>query len=287
MRRAARGVGLCRRLGLSCATVVVAWCCGCSSTDKSAPKTVKELLEENSTLLYDLASYESVVRNDAVERLKSLGREQGTAVILHLLRDPTLDEERVEIVLARVLASWKDRRAIPYLLQFLDHPDLGASRNASEGLLEFGTDPRIMARLEEMLASEVVRERRIAAGTLVQMRGDEVFEVCAHRFRLEDDHEVRATLLVYVAGNRSSQRKLLLIEALDDPREDIRWLAWRGLQDYEDLPAVDYFPRESPDANKAERKRILRVLYLWQGGASSPLRTGSAGVPPVSGQYER
>ena len=94
-------------MGLSCATVVAAaWCCGCSSTDTPEQKTVKELLEDNSTLLYDLASYESVVRNDAVERLKSLGREQGTAVIIHLLRDPTLDAERVEIVLARVLASW-------------------------------------------------------------------------------------------------------------------------------------------------------------------------------------
>ena len=255
-------------MGLSCATVVVAaWCCGCSSTDTPERKTVKELLEDNSTLLYDLASYESLVRNDAVERLKSLGREQGTAVIIHLLRDPTLDSERVEIVLARVLASWKNRMAIPYLLQFLDHVDAGASRNASEGLLEFGADAQIVGRLQEMLASEVVRERRIAAGTLVQMRGDEITEICSEHFRMGDDHEVRATLLVYIASNKSSARKLILIEALDDPREDIRWLAWRGLQDYKDLPEVKYSPRESPHANKAERERILRVLYLWEGGA--------------------
>lgn len=253
---------------VSCAAVVTAWCCGCSSASaKPEAKTVKELLEENSTLLYDLASYDSAVRDNAVDRLKSLGLEQSTAVILHLLRDPTLDEERVEIVLARVLASWKDRRAIPYLLQFLDHPDLGASRNASEGLLEFGPDPVILARLEEMLASEVVRERRIAAETLVQMSGDEVLGICVGRFRLEDDHEVRATLLVHIALNKSSERKRLLIEALDDPHEDIRWLAWRGLQDYKDLPAVNYSPREPPDANKAERERNRRVLYLWEGGA--------------------
>lgn len=256
-----------RALAVVCAAAVLAFWCGCSSSEGPKRKTVKELLEENSSVLYDLASYDSAVRDDAADRLKKLGKEQGTAVILHLLRDPTLDDERVEIVLARILASWKDRRAIPYLLQFLNHPDQGAVRNASEGLLEFAAEPQIMAALEEMLESDVVRERRIAAETVVQMRGEEVFEICAKHYRSEEDDEVRAMFLVFIATNESPERKRLLIEALDDPRRDIRWLAWRGLQDYSDLPAIDYSPEESPDTNTAKREQNRRILYLWEGGA--------------------
>ena len=240
---------------------------GCASgPDDSAPKTARELLEENSTVLTDLASYQTSVRDDAVERVKQLGREQGTALVLHLLRDPQLDAERVEIVLARILASWKDRRAIPYLLQFLNHPDLGAVRNASEGLLEFGAEPRILGALEEMLASEVVRDRRIAAETLSQMSGGVVFDICARHFKVEEDHEGRAALLMFIVHNKSPQRKLLLIEALDDPYEGIRWLAWRGLQDYKDLPAINYSPHASPGTNLEERDRNRRILFFWEGG---------------------
>ena len=245
--------------------LVTAWC-GCSSASESGPKTVKQLLEENSTVLTDLASYESRVRNDAVARIKQLGREQGTALTLHLLLNPQLEEYRIEIVLARILASWHDRRAIPYLLQFLNHPDSGAVKNALEGLLEFGAEPEIVEALEEMLARDVVRERRTAAETLAKMDDDEVMEICVRRFRLEEDHRVRATLLVAITNSRIPERKRLLIDALDDPYEDIRWLAWGGLQDYEDLPAIDYSPKASPTTDKANREKNRRVLALWEDG---------------------
>ena len=46
---------------------------GCSGPNEQR-ETVAEILEERSTLLSDLASYDSQVRNEAIRRVKRLGR---------------------------------------------------------------------------------------------------------------------------------------------------------------------------------------------------------------------
>ena len=48
MRCAVGGERLGRWARGSCAAVVAAWCCACSSSEKPESKTVKELLEENN-----------------------------------------------------------------------------------------------------------------------------------------------------------------------------------------------------------------------------------------------
>ncbi len=241
---------------------------GCSSTDEPEPKTVKEILEENSTLLVDLASYQSVVRDEAAQRVRQLGREQGTALILHLLTDPTLEDDRVEIVLARILAEWRDPRAVPYLLQFLPHPDRGAQRNAVEGLALFPSDPRVMDALGELVMSEDRREREIAAATLIRLRTPAALDLCARRVRQEPDPKTRANLLIAIVNSDHAQRKRVLVESLDDLDQAIRELAWAGLERYPDLPdEVDYSPSGTPKANdpavRAKRESNLRILRLW------------------------
>jgi len=249
-------------------TVAVALCAlawgltspGCSTPPKEMSPA--EFVDSNSTLIEDLKSYDAKERNRGVATVKKLGKEQGTNLILYILTDPRLDDYRLEVVLARLLADWKDARAVPYLLKTLNIPDDGAVRIASEGLIVFGDDPNVTEALTEKLASPVVRDRRIAAEILCEIRTQQSFELLGASLKGEKDPEVRAQMLVGIIQGRHAKRKEYLVDALSDPDQAMRELAWNALRRYQDLPRVGYNPR----GPAAERNKAIEALHAWLKG---------------------
>ena len=232
----------------------------CASQDEA--RSLAEDLKEDSRLLFQLASYEASERNEGVRRVKSLGQEQGTWLCLYILQEPTIDDYRVEVVLARLLADWKDPRAIGYLLQSLKLPDDGAVRIAAEGLLVFKDNAHVAEALREMLSSSQARERLTAAEILSRFHTAPALEILAGHFRKESEREIRAQILVELLDSKAPQRKAALIDALVDPDAAIREAAWTGLKDYPDLPRVAY----DPEGPLEERARCVADLRLWQQG---------------------
>jgi HEAT repeat protein len=174
--------------------------------------------------------------------------------------DSHLDDYRVEVVLARILADWKDARAIGYLLQSLRFPDDGAVSIAAEGLLVFSDNEHVIDALREMLGDPEPRNRLTAAKILSRARTLKAVEVLAARFKEESDKETRALLLLGIMESRYPHRRQFLIDALVDGDLAIRQLAWQGLQDYPNLPKVAY----DPDGPLEERARDVAELRLWQ-----------------------
>ena len=234
---------------------------GCGARDiEGERRTLAEQLREDSSLLYQLASYDQKERSFGVQRIRGLGREQGTLLVLYLLQEPTIDDERLEVVLARILADWKDTRAVGYLMQSINSGDAGVVRLASEGLLVFQDQPRVLAALSEKLASPVRRERLIAAELLSRMASDELAPKLRHAYRGEEDREIRALLLLGVLDGQSDVRLPTLIDALNDEDLAIRQEAWSELQRYRGLPETAY----DPNAALEVRARSIAKIKVWR-----------------------
>lgn len=240
---------------------------GCSTPENRL--TPAEYVSENSSILRQLRSYVSGEQQEGISRLKKLGRDQGTAVILYILEDPRLDDYRLEVVLARVLADWKQPQAIGYLLQGLVAPDEGAVRIASEGLIAFGDKPQVLSLLEEMLARPTPRDRLTAARVMKDIPGARVTTTFVQRFRGESDPEVRGILLLRLLRGNYSERLAFLVDALADPDVAIRSLVWTELARIPDLPRVD-FAADGPDATRAQHVATLR-LWVKARGARPPV----------------
>ncbi len=233
---------------------------GCAATEEE-PESFSEFLERNSNLLTELGSYQVEVSANAVRRVKGLGRDQGRALVLHLLRDPQLENYRVEVVLARILAEWKDPRAIPYLLQFLRHPDRGAAKNASEGLVVFGGETDVIEAFEEILEGDVVGDRELVADTLGAMKGPRAVELAVRHYPHEPDRNVRGGLFMAAQSASEPQRQRFLVEVLNDDDLSMRDMAWRALQQYRSLPKTDY----RPQADAQSRAAAVAALRRWAG----------------------
>jgi HEAT repeat protein len=229
----------------------------CSTPEEK--KTPAQFINDNSSLLRQLASFVDSEQKEGIARIQRLGREQGSAVILYILGDKALDDYRIEVVLARILADWKDPRAIGYLLESLSVPDKGARSRASEGLLAFGDHPQVIDAMGEMLGRPVVADRLVAAETLKKVPSPRVVEMFLDRWKGETDAEVRAILLVKILSSRHPRRKGFLIDALTDPEMAIRAEAWKAIRKYPDLPGVDF----SPDGALEERARAVAELRIW------------------------
>jgi hypothetical protein len=231
---------------------------GCASEDE---RTLADRLKEDSTLLAQLASHDPAEYNRGIARVKALGKTNGTGLILYLLQDPSIDNYRMEVVLARILADWRDPRAVGFLLQNLGSQDAGAAQIAKEGLLVFDDDPEVMVHVREMLGQEDVRARRVAADFLSRVETAEALAAAAARLRVETDAEVRALLLLGVLEGKGSRAKDgVLIDLLNDPDPAIRHLAWATLRRRPDVPEVSY----APDAALEERVKGVAQLRLWQ-----------------------
>ena len=240
--------------------LAASWAAGCATPDEK--KSPAQFVRENSNLLQQLGSYVDSEQHEGIARIRKLGREQGSAVALYILDDPTFEEYRVEVVLARILADWKHPRAIVYLLQNLTVPDEGAVRIASEGLLAFGDNSQVLSALEEMLARPAERDRRIAADVLKRIPSSKVLEMFLSRWKSETDREVRGAFLVTLVNSRYPKRKELLSDALTDPDRGIRSMAWDALRKYSDLPRIAF----EPDGALEARAKDVAVLRLWAKG---------------------
>jgi len=245
--------------GLCVVATVITLFSSCSTPEQEMSPS--EWIRANSTVLDQLRSYDAVERRQGVSRIKRLGKEQGAALTYFILSDPKLEDYRLEVVLARLLADWKDPRAIPFLLRGLQVPDEGAVRIASEGLLAFGNNPNVVDTLSEMLKAETPRDREIAANILAKIGSSETVDLLGSRIKTELDPEVRAQIVMAVIQGKHHRRKEFLVDALTDADPAIRELAWSALKKYSDLPDVNYSPRSSD----VERARAVGVLRIWVG----------------------
>jgi hypothetical protein len=238
------------------ALLIIPW--GCSTPEEEM--TPSEWISENSTVLDQIRSFDDLERRKGVSRIKQLGKERGLGLCLFVLGDLKLDDYRMEVVLARLVADWRDPRAIPYLLENLQVPDDGAVRIAAEGLEIFGSNPRVIDALAEMLEkSASTRDRLTAASVLTRIGNAETTQLLGERIKDELDQEVRAQLVIGVIGGQHSRRREFLIDALVDRDPAIRRTAWGALKRYRDLPQVEY----EPDADDATRARGVGALRVW------------------------
>jgi len=227
--------------------------------------TVAEWLQENTLILEQLRSYDRKERSEGIHRFLRLGQERGTEVVTFLLNDPALDDYRIELVLARILAEWKDARAIPYLIRNLKSRDTGAVEIAREGLIVFRDEPRILVVVSELLTDPDPTARSVAAGILSEMSSREAVELLAGRLQGEEDREIRAACLMGILGSGHARRTAFLIDALSDPEPEIRGMAWEAIAS-KSPPA-----RFDPEGDPAERAQAVLELRRW--ARADPSRT--------------
>jgi len=230
---------------------------GCRTSEKN--QTAAEWLRENTVILDQLGSYDHRTRQQGINRFLKLGREQGTEVVNYLLADPKLEDYRIEVVLARILAEWKDSRAIPYLMRNLRNRDQGAVDIAKEGLMIFGNEPQILAAVGELLEDPDPKSRAVAAEVLSEMKGHEAVDLLGERLKVEEQSEIRAVCLAGILNARDDRRTEYLVEALADRDPEIRAMAWGAL--VEKRPPVQF----NPDADPASREKAIARLRLWAG----------------------
>ena len=221
--------------------------------------TAAEFIAQNSSLPRQLASYDAGERYEAVARLKR-EKAQGMKLARILLSDRKFENYRAEVVLARFLADSGDTFAIPYLIDFLEHPDEGAVNMAAEGLLAFPNEPHVFDEFSRRVASPRLRDRLVAARMLSQLRAAKAVELCAERYGVESDKEVRGLFLITVSQSRHPQRRGFLVEMLDDEDEALRQQAWWVLSRYTDFPAR---VRYDVTASQAERAATIDYLHRW------------------------
>jgi HEAT repeat protein len=231
--------------------------CG-SATERPTPA---EWVKENTLIISQLASYRGEEQQAGVARFLALGKEQGSEVVLYFLDDPAVArDERVVVILARILSIWKDPRGVSYLLDSLANSrDDGVVRIAEEGLAEYGENVRILNRLEETAAAGGTEARRASVSLLSRMKDPRALEILGSRLRGEPEVEVRAVCLFGILdADPSPGRTDGLIDALTDPDAEIRALAWAALE--RDARAPRGF---DPWAELAARSRAISDLRRW------------------------
>ncbi len=227
---------------------------GCSTAEEKPTST--DWLRENSRVLRDLESFEKSRQQQAVVRLKKLGPDRGAAVVVALLRDSQVGY-RGEVLLARLLADWRDPRGISYLLKYLRHQDQGAVEIAAQGLVAFEGNREVNIALLEMLKSPTDTQRAAAAGVLSETRSAELLDRFLDFYSGEGDKEVRGLLVKALLQSKHPRRDEFLVEVLMDSDQAIREMAWEGLRKRAGIPKVDYDPAAGAD-RRAEAVKSLR-----------------------------
>lgn len=231
---------------------------GCAAPAQK--QTPAKWIKENTRVISQLSSYRSDEQQQGINRFLTLGKEQGSAVVIYFLEDPAVNsEERVVVVLARILAIWKDTRGIPYLLDALvSTQDDGIRRVAEEGLVSYGANRRIGLRLEESIQSSSREVRRAGIAILSKMKSPAALGVLGGKLG-DEDAEVRALcLLGVVESEHSTARTGFIFDALADADAEIREIAWAALRKQEGVPEV-----YDPVANPAARAQGVADLRRW------------------------
>ena len=235
---------------------------GCSSAPEEK-LTPTDWLRENSSVLRDLESFKRGRQQQAVARLKRLGADRGSEVVVALLADSQVDY-RGEVLLARLLAEWRDTRGIRYLLKYLQHQDQGAVVIASQGLLAFKGDRVVTRTLFEMLESPSLNQRIAAAEVLSEMDSEDLMERFSELYRKESEKVVRGILVRTVLQGKHPRRDEFLLEALLDADLAIREMAWGAVKKRARLPEVKY----EPSGDEAARAKAVNSLRRWLAGNS-------------------
>ena len=226
-------------------------------------QTAAEWVSENTTILSQLQSWNPDELHQGIARFLKLGRDRGTEVVNYLLEDSGMQNvynyERIELVLARILAEWKDSRAIRRLLPYMRGRDSGSLSIAKEGLIAFGDDARILEAVKELLDDSDVEVRRNAAEVVSEMKGQEAVDILGEHYRVEENLEVRGACVMGLLNPRSKgERKMeFILDALEDKDLGIRQLAWDAVALKE--PPVPFDPAGEP----AVRKRAVQELRKW------------------------
>ncbi len=232
--------------------------CGCAGAAKEQVSAT-EWLQENSSVLRDLESFEKPRQQSAVARLRGLGRARGRSVAIAVLRDARVDY-RAEVLLGRLLADWRDPESVPVLLKFLRHEDRGAVDIAIEGLASFGHDDYVQRSLTEMARSPDASARMAAAEVMLGNGAQEFFELCARLYSGEEDRRVRGVYVAKFLGSRHPLRDGFLVEALSDKDSAIRESAWSALRGERVASGVDYNPAADPAARARAVARLKQAL---------------------------
>ncbi len=229
---------------------------GCAEIPEEEMTPV-EWIDENTNIFEQLRSFDRDEQQEGINRFLRLGREQGTEVVNYILSDPKLKDYRTEVVLARILAEWKDLRAVQFLLMHLKEARGTMRETAKEGLMVFGEHPQILEAMEELINEPEEDLRRIAAEILTKMQGPQALNLLGKRFQVEEDLEIRGFCLVGILSIHEPGRTEYLINALNDPDLDIRQLAWEALS--RKKPPVSFNPRGDP----LERLQAIKDLRAW------------------------
>jgi hypothetical protein len=249
---------------------------GCKGEEKR--QTPAEWLEENTIILRQLRSYDKRELHEGIDRFLKLGKERGTDVVNYILDDPNLDP-RAELVLARIMAEWKDVRAIPKLLPNLQNQDRGAAEIAKEGLVIFGDNPHILEAMKEMIADPDVETRLDAAEIVSEMKSAAAKTLLIDAFKREQNQDVRGVCFLGVlTGNpRDPRRTSFLVDALDDRDPELRRRSWDAIALLN--PPIRFDPDGDPDSRKGQIE-ILRRWAETRGKLPGPTPGGQ--VQPVT-----
>jgi len=244
------------RLRLAAAVLWAAFSWGCGGKEEK-DMTPVEWLKENTIILDQLRSYDKRELHQGINRFLQLGRERGTDVVNYILNDPNLEDYRIEVVLARILAEWKDPRAIPKLLVNLKERDAGAASIAKEGLCLFGDHPQVIEAMRETIADPDVNNRLAAAEILSEMKGPAATSLLMDLFKAEEEVDIRGICLIGIINCRDPRRTEILVGALADGDLGIRQQAWDAL--VLKKPPVRFDPAGDP----VVRLQAIKELRRW------------------------
>lgn len=119
----------------------------------------------------------------------------------------------------------------------------------------------------ERLGDAGVVERRVAADLLSRIGSERVADLFIQHYRDEADAEVRAYYLLGVIASRHPRRTRFLIDALTDPDDALRKLAWNALDRTSELPEDVTFDPLAPDRDRADAVADLRIWWDRSHGA--------------------
>lgn len=264
-------------LGLLATLAVVGMLSGCSTPQEK--KSLQELIDQQTPILKELASYQSERQRRAVNRFLKLGHKQGSEVAVWFLNDPAVtDNERVTVLLAWMLASWKDRRGTPFLLDSLESNDSGVLRLAEEALINYGPDDPLASRLGDVLEGSKNSDARLAAASVLsRMKTSRSVDLLGSHLKGKEEpiKEVRVNCLFGIEKSAPSRARLgYLVDSLTDPDIEIRELAWQVLQREDRFwnavkpdqePATLYHPASEPKDMAGSIASIKRWVEKYGG----------------------
>lgn len=158
--------------------VIAAIWAGCATT--TSDDQILEDIRDTSKIPL-LGSYDETEQRDAVNSYL-LGLDRAPDVVSNILaeslRDPVYDD-RTKLVIATLLGTVQDQRAIGTLVGFLGTTNDNARQHVKEALLGYGS--RIVPSVGEALETGDGTTRLLAAEVLVELALPDTFEAMHRR----------------------------------------------------------------------------------------------------------